>query len=72
MKECVCKIYSDNPGTGFFTKIENISVLITNNHVLKKGEIKKKEKLYILLVMRRIQDLLYMSHTQEKYMKIKT
>ena len=42
MKECVCKIYCENPGTGFFTKIKNMPVLITNNHVLQKDEITKK------------------------------
>jgi len=45
MKNCVCKIYSNgSEGTGFFTKIpykkELMKVLITNNHVLDKNDIK--------------------------------
>ena len=44
MNKCVCKIYSKDEGTGFFTKIpfNNIllPVLITNNHVLSQNDIK--------------------------------
>ena len=68
MKECVCKIYSDNPGTGFFTKIENISVLITNNHVLKKGEIKKKgEIIYSFGNEKNTRSIIYEPHTRKIY-----
>ena len=44
MNKCVCKIYSKDEGTWFFTKIpfNNIllPVLITNNHVLSQNDIK--------------------------------
>ena len=44
MNKCVCKIYSEGEGTGFFTKIpfksKLLPVLITNNHVLGENQIK--------------------------------
>ena len=45
MKNCVCKIHKENKmGTGFFTKIPYNSnilpVLITNNHILDRDDIK--------------------------------
>ena len=45
MKSCVCKIYNNLTGTGFFCKIpfksknKLMPVLITNNHVLNKNDI---------------------------------
>ena len=40
MNNCVCRIYNNSEGTGFFTKIpynsKLLPVLITNNHVLDK------------------------------------
>jgi len=68
MRECVCKIYSENPGTGFFTKIENISVLITNYHVLKKGEIKKKGEInYSFGSEKKIRSITYEPNTRKIY-----
>ena len=43
MEKCVCKIYNDCEGTGFFTKIpfnnKLLPVLITNNHILNENDI---------------------------------
>ena len=45
LENCICRIYQKNggKGTGFFTKIlfknKLLSVLITNNHVLKEKDI---------------------------------
>ena len=53
MNKCVCKIYSKGEGTGFFTKIpfnsELLPVLITNNHVLSKNEIKNNNIIMLSL-----------------------
>ena len=43
MKESICKIQNKNgDGTGFFCKILNKKLLITNNHVINEEIIKKK------------------------------
>ena len=53
MNDSVCRIYNDCKGTGFFTKIpyksELLPVLITNNHVINKEDIKSNKiiSLYI-------------------------
>ena len=53
MKKCVCKITNRNMiGTGFFMKIKIhnnklLPVLVTNNHILSKENIKKGEKIII-------------------------
>lgn len=53
MKKCVCKITNRNMiGTGFFMKIKIhnnklLPVLVTNNHILSKEDIKKGEKIII-------------------------
>ena len=43
MNKCVCRIFNNGEGTGFFTKIpyknKLLSVLITNNHVIDKNDI---------------------------------
>ena len=43
MNNCVCRIYNNCEGTGFFTKIpyknQLLSVLITNNHVIGINDI---------------------------------
>ena len=45
MNNCICRIFNKGKGTGFFTKIpfksKLIPVLITNNHVIDKDDIKK-------------------------------
>ena len=51
MNKCVCRIYNDGEGTGFFTKIPFINkflpVLITNNHILNENDIKNNKKILI-------------------------
>ena len=47
MNNCVCRIYSNGNGTGFFTKIpfkyKFIPVLITNNHIINEDDIKNNK-----------------------------
>ena len=64
MKKCVCKIVKDNiKGTGFFSKIpykdELKKVLITNNHILNKNDIKNNKMISISI------------NNEEKYKDIK-
>ena len=53
MNKCVCRIYNDCEGTGFFTKIPFnnllLPVLITNNHILNENDIKNNKKILINL-----------------------
>ena len=54
LKKCVCKIKTKNGnGTGFFCKIpfndKELSVLITNNHVIDNNFIKENKNLTITL-----------------------
>ena len=64
MKKCVCKIIKDNiKGTGFFAKIpykdKLIKVLITNNHILNKNDIKNNKLISVSI------------NNEEKYKDIK-
>ena len=47
MNNCVCRIYNNGNGTGFFTKIpfknKLLPVLITNNHIINQNDIKNNE-----------------------------
>ena len=44
MKESICKIQNKNcDGTGFFCKILNKKLLITNNHIINEEIIKDKK-----------------------------
>ena len=54
MKTCICKIHKNGiKGTGFFAKLpykkDNLSVLITNNHILGENEIKNGKNISISL-----------------------
>ena len=50
MKESICKIKNKNGnGTGFFCKILNKKLLITNNHILDKEELEKKNIIRVTL-----------------------
>ena len=44
MKNCVCRIYNNQRGTGVFTKIpykdKMLPVLITNNHIIDENDLK--------------------------------
>ena len=45
MQKNICKIYRENgEGTGFFVKMRNIPVMITNHHVLDENYINDKNK----------------------------
>ena len=53
MNDCVCKIYNNGQGTGFFTRIpfknKLLPVLITNNHVIGENDIENKKLIIIYL-----------------------
>ena len=53
MNNSVCRIYNNGKGTGFFTKIpyksKLIPVLLTNNHVINKEDIKNNKDITIYL-----------------------
>ena len=53
MNNCVCKIYYNGHGTGFFTKIpfksKLLPVLITNNHIINENDIKNNEMITLYL-----------------------
>ena len=53
MNNCVCRIYNNGNGTGFFTKIPYKSklllVLITNNHIINENDIKNNKMITIYL-----------------------
>ena len=53
MNNCICRIFNKGKGTGFFTKIpfksKLIPVLITNNHVIDKDDIKNNNIITIYL-----------------------
>ena len=53
MNNCVCRIYNNQGGTGFFTKIpyksKLLPVLITNNHVIGKNDLKNNNIITIYI-----------------------
>ena len=53
MNSCVCRIFNNGKGTGFFTKIpyksKLLPVLITNNHVLGQNDIENKKTITLYL-----------------------
>ena len=72
MKNCICKIYLKNGenGTGFFCKIpfNNIilPVLITNNHVLNKNDIKDNNIIKISIYNNEIKEII-IDNLRKKY-----
>ena len=53
MNNCVCRIYNNGKGTGFFARIpfknNFLPVLITNNHVIGVKDIENKKLITIYL-----------------------
>ena len=53
MNNCVCRIYNNGNGTGFFTKIpfksKLLPVLITNNHIINENDIKNNKMITLYL-----------------------
>ena len=50
MKYCICKIENKNgDGTGFFCKLLNQKLLITNNHLINEDIIKNKKIIKVKL-----------------------
>ena len=75
MNNCVCWIYNNGKGTGFFTRIpfknKLLPVLVTNNHVIGANDIENKKSITIYLnndkKMKRIEmDEKRMRYTNEK------
>ena len=72
MKKCVCKINVNGiNGTRFLTKIpcynELIKVLITNNHIINKEDIKKENTIIIKLNNDKEQKLIKINKKRRNY-----
>ena len=75
MDKCVCRIYNNNcEGTGFFTKIPYKSgflpVLITNNHILDKNDIKNNDKITIYLNYDKKVSIIEINNERKRYTDI--
>ena len=70
MKTCICKVFGENIGTGFFCKIiyknERISVLITNYHIISDKFLENVKAIKISLKDEKIVDIINVN----KYNKI--
>ena len=57
MKTCICMVYGELIGTGFFCKVlykdKYIPVLITNYHIISDEFIKNNKKLKYQLIMKK-------------------
>ena len=75
MNNCVCRIYNNSEGTGFFTKIpynsKLLPVLITNNHVLDKNDISKNNIITIYLNNDKKEKILKIDDNRLKYTNTK-
>ena len=62
MKTCICKIYADSVGTGFFCKLayknKKIPVLMTNYHILSLDYLEKNKKIKISINDEKIFDII--------------
>ena len=68
MRESVCRIYCGKKGTGFFTKINGMPVLITCNYVLNKEEIiKNREIKYSIGQEKKLRSISYNPETRKIY-----
>ena len=71
MKTCICKIFGDTIGTGFFCKIlysnEYIPVLITNYHVISDEYINQNTRLKISINNEKIFDIININEISKIY-----
>ena len=75
MKTCICMVYGDSNGTGFFCKIEynnkKIPVLITNYHIISDEFIKNKKQLKISINNEQIFDIISINDNSKIYSSIR-
>ena len=71
MKSCICKVYGEKIGTGFFYKVpcENkiIPVMITNYHIISDEFLKNNTKIKITLNNEKILDIINISEKNKIY-----
>ena len=71
MNNCVCRIYNNGEGTGFFTKIpfksKFLPVLITNNHVINELDINNNKVIILYLNNDKIEKSLKLDNKRLKY-----
>ena len=71
MNNCVCRIYNNGEGTGFFTKIpyknKLLSVLITNNHVIGINDIINNQIITLYLNNDKIEKSIILDNNRLKY-----
>ena len=71
MNDCVCRIYNNGNGTGFFTKIpfksKFIPVLITNNHIINEDDIKNNKIVTFYLNNDKIEKTIKIDNNRLRY-----
>ena len=71
MYYCVCKIYNNGEGSGFFTKIpfksKMLPVLITNNHVINEIDISSNKKITLILKNENMEKSLILDDSRLRY-----
>ena len=71
MYNCVCKIYNNGEGSGFFTKIpyksKMLPVLITNNHIINEIDISSNKKITLILKNDNIEKSLILDDSRLRY-----
>ena len=71
MNNCVCRIYNNGEGTGFFTKIpyknKILSVLITNNHVIGINDIINNKNIILYLNNDKIEKSIKLDNNRLRY-----
>ena len=71
MNDCVCRIYNNGNGTGFFTKIpfksKFIPVLITNNHIINEDDIKNNKIVIVYLNNDKIEKTIKIDNNRLRY-----
>ena len=73
MKNCVCKIHTDDGnGSGFFLKILDKIVLMTNFHVLNQKSIKKNRKICFSFYDDKYNSSIFLDNDRRVYFEEKT
>ena len=71
MRSCICKIYAENIGTGFFCKInynnKKIPVLMTNYHIISDKFLNENKSIKISINNERIIDVINVSENDKLY-----
>ena len=71
MNNCVCRIYNNGEGTGFFTKIpyrsKLLTVLITNNHIISRNDIINNKNIILYLNNDKIEKSIKLDNNRLRY-----